>query len=300
VVTPSYNQAAFLEQTICSVLDQGYPNLEYIIIDGGSNDGSVDIIKKYSDQLAYWVSEPDSGQVEAINKGFRRATGDVVCWLNSDDVFLSHVLQAASVAFANSSVDWLVGNTLVIDEDGKKKRQFERLYRDDPASWFMIAKQFVLPQPSSLWRRSVFDRVGLLREDMHYAFDYEFWLRMLANGLRPVLVDDEFSGFRSHSQSKSCSQPVGFYRENVAVWEMCRHLCPADAVGALDAMILRETLEVSILESQVGLDTGKRFSALLALMREAAVRPQFFKLKGFYSAVSKCVLPRRRGMSKEA
>lgn len=287
VVTPSYNQAKFLERTIVSVLDQGYPNLEYIIIDGGSSDGSVDIIRKYEDRLAFWVSEKDSGQVEAINKGFKRATGDVVCWLNSDDVFYEGTLDAIGKLFDNSSVNWAVGNSQIIDGQDAVVSQLDRLFVDRPESWFEIATEFMLPQPSSFWRRSVFEDLGYLREDMHYAFDYEFWFRMLVNGYKPTLADAVLSGFRAHGESKSCSQPAGFYKENVKVWEMYRSYCPEECLGALDSRILSESLDVSILESQECVQDGRRVDAVVGLLKEAMKRPQFLGRKSFYGAVKR-------------
>ncbi|NVO00781.1 MAG: glycosyltransferase, partial [Geobacteraceae bacterium] len=121
IVTPSYNQGRFLEKTILSVLDQGYPNLEYIVIDGGSTDESVEIIKKYADRLTYWVSEPDRGQSHAINKGFERATGEIFGWLNSDDWYHPGALQAVAEAFAaNPDVGAVVGAGEMVDEEGKQ------------------------------------------------------------------------------------------------------------------------------------------------------------------------------------
>ena len=287
VITPSFNQAVFLEQTIKSVLGQGYSNLEYIVIDGGSSDGSVDIIKRYADQLAYWVSEPDSGQVAAINKGFRRATGEIVCWLNSDDVLMPGALANVAAAFRDPSVEWVVGQCCVIDQAGSEKQRFESRYSSDPASWFRIATDFFLPQPSSFWRRSVLDRLGYLDEAMHYAFDYEYWLRMLTHGLRPMLVDDVLAGFRTHDSSKSCSQPIGFYRENVMVWKRYRGYCPQEDLSVLDRRILKETLEVLELEAQALLGEGRHGAAYGALVKAAMASPQLLLQRGFYRLLAK-------------
>ena len=118
IITPSYNQGQFLEETICSVLDQGYPSLEYIVIDGGSTDNSGEIIQKYAPHLAYWVSEKDSGQVEAIQKGFDRATGDVVAWLNSDDVYMPGTLDKIGAAFHDMDTAFVYGNCELTDSRG--------------------------------------------------------------------------------------------------------------------------------------------------------------------------------------
>ena len=122
IITPSYNQGEFLERTILSVIEQNYPNLEYIIIDGGSTDGSVDIIQKYADKLAYWISEKDNGQTHAINKGFKKATGEIVAWLNSDDELCEGALMAvASVFMEHDEADFVFGNQYSIDSNGKIK-----------------------------------------------------------------------------------------------------------------------------------------------------------------------------------
>ena len=133
IVTPSYNQAHFLEQTILSVIRQGYPNLEYIVIDGGSTDGSVDVLRKYEHAISYWISEPDQGPVDAINKGFRRATGSILAWLNADDLYQPGALEGVAAAFeADESADVVYGNTYWINRDGvvlaeKRQTPFSRL-----------------------------------------------------------------------------------------------------------------------------------------------------------------------------
>lgn len=178
VITPSYNQAAFLEQSIRSVLEQDGPQVEYLIVDGGSTDGSREIIEKYRRHLAWWVSEPDGGQSHAINKGLARCTGEVVCWLNSDDCFERGALQAVATQLAASRGHAaLTGDCRRIDcatgrEDLLQGRfvSARRLLR----YW----EVYTMHQPSVFWRREVLDRVGFLNETLHYAMDYEYWLRI--------------------------------------------------------------------------------------------------------------------------
>src|SRR5436190_1293824 len=165
IVTPSFNQAEFLEETMLSVLDQDYPNLEYIVIDGGSTDGSVEIIKKYADRLAYWVSESDQGQSEAINKGFARATGDVLAWLNSDDAYYPGSVAYIANHFQNNPADDLIyGVHNDVNERGEVIRK---------GMWFPFAAQvfqvgFAICQPTSFWRRKVWDTCGPLDTSLHY------------------------------------------------------------------------------------------------------------------------------------
>lgn len=175
VVTCSYNQAEFLECTIDSVLSQNYSNLEYIIIDGGSDDGSQDIIKKYEGRLSYWISEPDEGQTDALIKGFNKATGDVCCWLNSDDLFEPHTLQEVSDFFvSNPEAEIVYGDATWIGRDGsyikpKKEHGFNR--------FIWMHDYNYIPQPSTFWRRKVYEQVGGLDKSFDLVMDADLWIR---------------------------------------------------------------------------------------------------------------------------
>jgi glycosyltransferase involved in cell wall biosynthesis len=175
VVTPTYNQGQYIEATIRSVLDQGYPNLEYIIMDGGSTDGAVEIIEKYSEHLAYWVSAPDRGQTDALIKGFDRASGDILCWLNSDDLFESRTLQEVAETFTRYP-DWQVvyGDSLSIDADGHPIG----LKKEIPYYRFIWMYDYnYIPQASTFWRRSIYEEVGGLDPRMDLAMDADLWAR---------------------------------------------------------------------------------------------------------------------------
>ena len=175
VITCSYNQGEFLERTIKSVLDQDYPNLEYIVIDGGSDDNSVDIIKKYEDRLAYWVSEPDEGQTHALIKGFNRATGDIMCWLNSDDLFEPHTLKEVNEFFQNHrSAEVVYGNATWIDkQDRVVKKKKEIAFN----KFILLFAYNYIPQPSTFWRKGIYKRVGGLDPDFDLAMDADLWFR---------------------------------------------------------------------------------------------------------------------------
>ncbi|MFH1942565.1 MAG: glycosyltransferase family 2 protein [bacterium] len=178
IITPSLNQAPFLEETIRSVLLQGYPNLEYIIIDGGSTDGSVDIIKKYEGWLTYWVSEPDRGQSHAVNKGLARATGEIVAWLNSDDYYLPGTLrtvaeQALKVPEAGA---WAGGGRQIDPETGKLL--WERLPPPLRFEEILRWNQYYLPQPSCFLNRQVLGDKIHLNEGYHMQMDFDLWLRI--------------------------------------------------------------------------------------------------------------------------
>jgi len=226
VVTPSFNQADFLEETIRSVLDQGYPNLEYIIIDGGSTDGSVEIIRRYADHLAYWVSEPDGGQSVAINKGLARATGDWLAWLNSDDLYLPGALQRVALeVLADAGLDWIVGPILVTDQTLAPLWEFAP--RCPARSWldFVCTKDrfgTALPQPGTFWSRRAWERAGSLDETLHYAMDHDYWGRLAHLGFRPYCLDSPLAVIRRHPEAKTTSGAEQFLVEELKVVDKWR------------------------------------------------------------------------------
>lgn len=203
IVTPSYNQAQFIEETIRSVLLQGYPNLEYIIIDGGSTDGSLEIIKKYEKYLAFWVSEPDRGQSQAINKGFHKTTGSIAAFLNSDDLYLPETLSfVANFLAEHSENDFICGQTEFIDTYSQKTQGFEQLFNvviDERT----MTETCHIAQPSTFFKSSVFPKNGYLNEELNYCFDYDFWLRAFLSGLKFASTSKVISQFRLHGLSKT-------------------------------------------------------------------------------------------------
>ena len=200
VVTPSYNQGIFLEKTICSVLGQSYPSLEYIIVDGGSTDQSLAIIKKYQHHLAYWVSEQDGGQSAALNKGFRRCTGEIVGWLNSDDLYVGEALSFAADYFCQHRETAMVyGDAELIDGRGNFIRHVRSLPFDRTLGLMGFGS---ILQPTAFWRRTIFDAVGYLDEELEYAMDGEFWARIAAKHLVISQVPMLLARLRLHASSK--------------------------------------------------------------------------------------------------
>ncbi|MCC6730585.1 MAG: glycosyltransferase [Chthonomonadales bacterium] len=200
VVTPSYNQADFLEETIQSVLNQEYPNLEYMIIDGGSTDGSVDIIRRLEDRLAWWVSEKDRGQAHAINKGLERATGDVFAFLNSDDLYTAGALRRVGAAFRENPPALLYGKCRYVDAEGAPMDEFPFHPALDLET---VLADNLLPQPSAFVRMDVCREVGRFDETMHYAFDHDYWVRAMLRGYRLSALPELLSLYRLHPSSKT-------------------------------------------------------------------------------------------------
>jgi FkbM family methyltransferase len=228
IITPSFNQGQFIEETIRSVLLQGYPNLEYIIMDGGSTDGTVEIIKQYAPWLAYWVSEPDRGQSHAINKGFEHATGDIVAWLNTDDIYLPGALFHVADEFLRNKPEWIVGITSVTDEKLIELDRFvpqintggwkEKKYRSHGWLDFVMTHQSgtALPQPSSFWTRKAILKVGGIDESFRYAMDHDLVGRLAYAGYRPKLIPHTLAYFRVHQQQKTTEFPVIFWKEELS------------------------------------------------------------------------------------
>jgi glycosyltransferase involved in cell wall biosynthesis len=216
IITPSYNQAAFLEQTIQSVLEQGYPNLEYFVVDGGSTDGSKEIIEKYADRLDWWVSETDMGQAEAINKGFARATGDYIAWLNSDDLYQPGVIEAAvKVMEANPDACMVFGDVVSIDENGNP---FNIMAYDDWQLKDLMCFN-IIGQPGVFMRRSDQLKAGTLDLSYRFLLDHHLWLRLAQHG-KMIHIAEMWASARIHPGAKNVALARGFGQEayQLAAW----------------------------------------------------------------------------------
>jgi hypothetical protein len=218
IITPSYNQAAYLEATIRSVLGQDYAPLEYLIVDGASQDGSLQIIQRYASRLAWWVSEPDHGQADAINKGFKHARGEIVAWLNSDDLYLPGAVRSAVESLqANPQAGMVYGEAVTIDPTGR------------PLNWLAfgdwglreLMNFRVICQPAVFMRRALLEKAGYLDASFHYMLDHHLWLRMAR--LAPIQhVPQLWAADRHHPAAKNVAQAAGFGWETLRLVDWMR------------------------------------------------------------------------------
>ncbi|TAK12660.1 MAG: glycosyltransferase [Anaerolineae bacterium] len=269
IITPSFNQAAYLNDTLESVLAQEIPGLEYIVIDGGSTDGSVDIIRRHAGRLAYWTSEPDSGQAEAINKGLARATGDVIAWLNSDDIYRPGAVRAALAALdADSSLAFVYANLDSIDAAG---RVFNTI-RYAPYTLLDLLAFRIIGQPTVFFRRRALLQAGVLDPAYNFLLDHHLWLRLAQHGgLR--YIPQTLAAARHHPAAKNTAQAARFGGE------VYRILDWAQTQPALATMIERHPRKVwggaHRLNARYLLDGGAPGPALRAYARAFANDPAY-------------------------
>lgn len=271
IVTPSYNQAQFLEETILSVLNQDYPNIEYIVVDGGSTEGSVEIIQKYADRLAYWVSEKDNGQAHAINKGWRRATGDIIAYLNSDDIYYPGAIRQAVVALAeHPSAGMVFSDALLIDEHGETLRE---LFASPFDIHRLIAMEGFVPQPTAFIRRQVLDEVGLLDERLHMVMDYDLWVRLGLRYEACYLPDVHLAAQREHGTAKSTAQINTFALERYRA--LNKVFSRSDIPDSIRAIRSDAYAAASLTEAAHAAYAGEPARILPALLRAAATSPRY-------------------------
>ena len=226
IVIPSFNQVAYLPLTVNSILSQRFDgSLEVFIMDGGSTDGTRDYLRSIDDPRVSWVSEADRGQTDALNKGMTRVKGDIIGWLNSDDLYEPGALAAVCQALAaQPAAQWLVGRCIIVDGQGREIRRGVTRYKDRWLSRYryrrLLIENFIC-QPAVFWRRSFGQRIGPLDESLHYAMDYDLWLRMGAVA-EPLVLDRVLARFRHHDRAKTGPAPRGQFREQYAV--ACRYM----------------------------------------------------------------------------
>ncbi len=291
IITPSYNQGIFIEETIRSVLLQGYPNLEYIIIDGGSTDKTIDIINKYEPWIYYWVSEPDNGQTHAINKGLAKATGDIIAYINSDDYYLPGTLLKVAEHFHQfPDTDLLHGVCRYVNQQGEKiGEQFGDIQTLEEVLdlWDVWWKKRQFVQPEVFWTRRITEKIGLLREELNFVMDYDYWCRIIQAGGLVRKIDSELSCFRFTEHQKS--------NQNLKVAEELLHLIQPQLWSSSTRISLQKRcllqgnwLYQAVFLEQVKMSIQsndrkqKRYAKLLKII---LTRPQILLSSGFVNRI---------------
>ena len=267
IVIPSYNQAPYLETTLLSVLGQDYPRVETIVIDGGSTDGSVDIIKSYEQRLAYWVSEKDSGQAEAINKGMAHARGEIVAWLNSDDFYLPRIVRSAVQSFERyPNANLIYADMHAVDERGKTFNTFryKQLSLADLLSFQIIG------QPAVFMRRSAFEQAGGLDTSYHLLLDHHLWIRIAAQG-RIVHIPRTWAAARYHDQAKNRARASEFGAEAFRILDWAK--TEPSLAPVLARVSRRAKASAHRVNARYLLDGGQPAASLAAWMRAFFIHP---------------------------
>jgi glycosyltransferase involved in cell wall biosynthesis len=261
IITPSFNQSAFLAQAMRSVLEQGYADIEYIVVDGGSTDGSIQIIKEHADRLAWWVSETDVGQADAINKGLARAHGEIVAWLNSDDFYLPGAVRAAVRSLGeNPGAALVYGNMQAVDERGR----LMNLLRYRQVSLEDLLCFQIIGQPAVFFRRSALENAGRLDTSLHLLLDHQLWIKIALQG--PILhIDETWAAGRYHAAAKNRTRASEFGREAFRILDWAGN-DPALAV-ILGRVSRRARASAHRVDARYLLDAGQPSASLHAWMR---------------------------------
>lgn len=278
IITPSYNQGQYLEETLRSVLDQRYPNLEYLVIDGGSTDDSVSIIRRYEDRLAYWVSERDRGQVHALNKGFERATGDIIAFVNSDDIYLPGAFNAAIGYFReHPACEWLCGDTVMFGE-GHKTELVRAIVPRSAAQ--ILSWAYRAPQPGMFWKRELV-KDGF-QERWQYDFDHDLYVRLLLAGHVCEHLPVPLAAYRLHATSKTVAEGDHQVREFDEIADHYeRQLSGSGRRWCASTRLLRQSYSAG--------EAGRSWEATRSLMKAFVLYPEGVSRRPFWGCLRMAV-----------
>ena len=281
IVTPSFNQSAYLEQTMKSVLDQDFPNIEYIVMDGGSTDSSLDIIQRHAARLAFWTSERDRGQADAINNGMSHAHGEILAWLNSDDYYLPGTISSAVKIFDQTpDVVLIYGDMLAVNERGEtiNTLKYQQLTLEDLLCFQIIG------QPAIFFRREAFEKSGGLDTTFHFLLDHQLWIKIAAQG-KISHVDQTWSAARYHAEAKNRAKASEFGREAFRILDWASH--DEKLSSTLAKVAKRSTASAYRVDARYLLDSGQSWPALKAWIRALFIHPPtaLKRLNLFVSAI---------------
>lgn len=279
IVTPSFNQGKYIEETIRSVLLQEYPNVEYIIIDGGSSDNTLKILMKYEKWITHWVSEADNGQSHAINKGFTKASGEIYAYINSDDFYEPNAFRTIALLFNRRQNIQLIAGGCSILEQNTIKTNFNPWW---PKNLDHFLKPFgsTFAQPASFWTKSVYDKVGGFNENSHFCFDREFFLKIGLLGIKPYLTDENLAFYRDHENTKT-NKTIRFYEETVPLIK--KYSKKLELAAEIESKILNDTKsEIKRINVFITWKNQGRISALIDFFKIISKEPKLlFKRKIF-------------------
>lgn len=266
IITPSYNQGNYIEETILSVINQDYPNIEYIIIDGGSTDNTTEVIKKYADKIYYWVSEPDRGQPDAINKGLIKATGEIIAFINSDDYYEQGAFKFVAEQYKAGN-HWIIGSVRNFRIESGESDIVQQKTNGNLIDW--LIRNNHNHQPGNFWSRHIFEQVGLMDETLQYSFDWDYWLRFIVHQFEPVVFNEKtLAHFRLHNESKTVKHWKKFNQEYIYLINKYKKGLPTAEIKRADkevkALLLNEKIIFGRIESING-----RFKESLSYFREA-------------------------------
>lgn len=266
IITPSYNQGNFIEETILSVINQDYPNIEYIIIDGGSTDNTKEVIKKYADKIHYWISEPDKGQPHAINKGLKKATGDIITFINSDDYYEQGTFKFVAEQY-KAGCQWIIGSVRNFRIENGEACIVQQKTNGNLIDWLLRNNQN--HQPGNFWSRNIFEQVGFMDETLQYSFDWDYWLKFIVHQFTPTVFNEKtLAHFRLHNESKTVKHWRKFNQEYIYLIDKYKKNLPATEKKRADKEMKTLLLDEKIIFGRIESING-RFKESRSYFKEA-------------------------------